>query len=39
LASRMHIVGRDMIYNFKFKLVDNKIENLCDRYDLLLRIW
>ena len=29
LASRMCIVGRDMIYNFKFILVDKKIENLC----------
>jgi len=37
LASRMCIVGRDMIYNFKFILVDKKIENLYDMYDLLLK--
>jgi hypothetical protein len=29
LASRMQVLGRSVIYILKFKLVDNKTENLC----------
>jgi hypothetical protein len=41
LASRIYnIVSRDMIYNFKFKLADKKIENLRYWYDIFIeRMW